>query len=84
MSVVLITGGYNGEIYNPDTKTSCSFPQLPEYRNDHSQDGGLAEHSQLACPGVRKLKLRFAIFSCEDSSRSYFFVSESKQKCNAL
>ena len=43
--VVLITGGYDkvrsAEIFNPDTKTSCSLPELPEVRYDHSQDGGL-------------------------------------------
>ena len=48
LSVVLITGGYNGgflrsaEIFNPVTKTRCSLPQLPEGRNHHSEDGGLA------------------------------------------
>ena len=48
MSVVLITGGYNGsfhksaEILNPVTKTSCSLPELPEARSGHSEDGGLA------------------------------------------
>ena len=47
MSVVLITGGYNGgnlksaEIFNPVTKTSCSLPQFPETRFWHSEDGGL-------------------------------------------
>ena len=44
--VVLITGGYDkvrsAEIFNPDTKTSCSLPQLPEVRYQHSEDGGLA------------------------------------------
>ena len=43
--VVLITGGHakvrSAEIFNPDTKTSCSLPQLPEVRYDNSQDGGL-------------------------------------------
>ena len=43
--VVLITGGYDkvrsAEIFNPDTKTSCSLPQLPEVRYFNSQDGGL-------------------------------------------
>ena len=44
-SLVLITGGRDmvrsAEIFNPDTKTSCSLPQLPEVRYDNSQDGGL-------------------------------------------
>ena len=47
---VLITAGYNGrgppsrsaEIYNPLTKTSCSLPQLPVSRQQHTQDGDLA------------------------------------------
>ena len=44
----MITAGHNGgrlrsaEIFNPVTKTSCSLPQLPEARNWHSEDGGLA------------------------------------------
>ena len=44
--VVLIKGG-NGsakriaEIYNPITKTSCSLPNLPEWRHRHTQDGNL-------------------------------------------
>ena len=47
MSVVLITGGADGddrfssEIYNPLTKTSCSLAQLPEARGGHSQNTGL-------------------------------------------
>ena len=47
MSVVLITGGADGddrfssEIYNPSTKTSCSLPQFPEARGIHSQNAGL-------------------------------------------
>ena len=47
MSVVLITGGADGddrkssEIYNPLTKTSCSLPQLPDARGGHSQNAGL-------------------------------------------
>ena len=48
--VVLVTGGslYGSthyrfaEVYNPVTNTSCSLPQLPEERYEHSQDGGLA------------------------------------------
>ena len=47
MSVVLITGGADGddrkssEIYNPFTKTSCYLPQLPDARGGHSQNAGL-------------------------------------------
>ena len=58
--VVLITGGFNGsydngshlnsaEIFNPVTNTSCSLPQLPEARRQHSQDGG------LVCGGLNSL-----------------------------
>ena len=46
--VVLITGGFidgstlkSTEIFNPVTKTSCSLPQLPQERYEHSQDEGL-------------------------------------------
>ena len=46
---MLITGGLDdggylksAEIYDPVTNTSCSLPQLPEGRIQHSQDGGLA------------------------------------------
>ena len=51
VSAVLITGsgsspyGRTAEIYNPLTKTSCSLPQLPEMRYQHTQDG------ELACGG---------------------------------
>ena len=47
MSVVLITGGADGddmlssEIYNPFTKTSCSLPQFNDARRGHSQNAGL-------------------------------------------
>ena len=48
ISAILITGGLrdaqrltSAEIYNPGTKTSCSLPQLPAVRYDHSQEGGL-------------------------------------------
>ena len=45
----MITGGTttnndgltSAEIFNPVTKTSCSLPELPEERYEHSQDGGL-------------------------------------------
>ena len=55
--VVLITGGVHlksTEIFNPDTNTSCSFPQLQEKRYYHSQDGGLvcggsSSDSWLSC-----------------------------------
>ena len=56
VSVVLITGGYNGaslksaDIFNPVTNTSCSLPQLPEARHLHSQDGG------LVCGGYKCVK----------------------------
>ena len=49
---VLISGGViNGaiiksvEIYNPVTNTICSLPELPDARNEHTQDG------ELACGG---------------------------------
>ena len=47
VSGVLITGGFytsplrSTEIYNPITKTTCSLPQIPEYRRYHTQDGDL-------------------------------------------
>ena len=45
---VLLSGGSNGgalqsaEIYDFATNTTCSLPELPEGRYDHSQDGWLA------------------------------------------
>ena len=48
VSAVLITGAFisakrrTAEIYNPLTNTSCSLPQLPEYRDWHTQEGDLA------------------------------------------
>ena len=52
----MITAGHNGgrlrsaEIFNPVTKTSCSLPKLPETRNYHSEDGGVAcgGHNSIA------------------------------------
>ena len=64
VSVVLITGGYNGaslksaEIFNPVTNTSCSLPLLPEGRRYHSQDGG------LACGGNRKQEDEEPLTTC--------------------
>ena len=52
-SAILITGGYNGdylksaEMFLPSSNTTCSLPQLPEGRYDHTQDGGPG----LACGG---------------------------------
>ena len=58
---VLITGGLthslvvidpslalkSAEIYLPDTKTSCSLPQMPKMRRYHTQDGGLVCGGEL-------------------------------------
>ena len=47
-SAILITGGYNNgylksaEMFLPSSNTTCSLPELPEKRGQHTQDGGLA------------------------------------------
>ena len=57
---VLITGssfgnGLTAEIFDPVTKNSCTLPQLPEPRESHTADGGLAcgggssENTQNTC-----------------------------------
>ena len=44
-SAILITGGWeadrlkSAEIYLPSGNTSCSLPELPEWRRGHTQDG---------------------------------------------
>ena len=43
-SAILITGGggsrlNSAEIYRPSDNTSCTLPELPKGRSDHSQDG---------------------------------------------
>ena len=39
-SAVLITGGFeSAEIYNPDGDSACVLPDLPDSRQDHTQDG---------------------------------------------
>merc|ERR1712079_153574 len=44
---VVITGGYDydatksAEIYHPDKDTPCVLPDLPDKREDHTQDGSL-------------------------------------------
>ena len=54
----MISGGTNvytgrdkalrsAEIYLPDTKTSCSLPNMPEMRRYHTQDGGLVCGGEL-------------------------------------
>ena len=54
---VLITGGDNylttayvtAEIYLPDSNTSCTLPDIPNGRTEHSQDG------DLGCGGYNKI-----------------------------
>ena len=52
-SGVLISGGYNrgnlksAEMYIPESRTTCSLPELPEYKYTHTQEG------PLACGGYR-------------------------------
>ena len=37
----------SAEIYLPDTKTSCSLPNMPEMRKYHTQDAGLVCGGEL-------------------------------------
>ena len=47
ISAVLITGGFGAsvEIYHPDQNTSCVLHDLPDWRDDHTQD------RELLCGG---------------------------------
>ena len=40
-SAVLITGGFDAEIYHPERNSSCKLRHLPDYRDSHTQDGDL-------------------------------------------
>ena len=58
-SVFLLTGGSNNstssEIYNPESKTSCTLPKFLKKRSFHTQEGGLVcgggseDASQKSC-----------------------------------
>ena len=38
---VLVTGGFDGEIYHPERNSSCKLRRLPDCRYEHTQDGDL-------------------------------------------